>query len=225
MRQSFSPLLLSTLLGVAACSAPEPRGSFQASLVSESTEEADAVAAAEAGLQHFLDRVPVGERAAAYGFFDPARLARARLSRPYRVWTADPKRLDEGAADPLTPLEEWRFPVTVDGRFHALLTVARVDGKLRAVDFGAAGLAAELGELEQRRAVGLSTRRLLLRLFALRADFAAFPAASARADQVPFEPLASARALPQALHGAVELPRLALWLRERVRETPAPRAP
>jgi hypothetical protein len=44
----------------------------------------------------------------------------------------------------LLPLDLWRVPVVVDGEHRALITVARVDGEWRAVEFGATRLAARL---------------------------------------------------------------------------------
>jgi hypothetical protein len=219
---------LAALLGAAGCSgpsaAPPPApsaavggtGSAAAPLSSDDEpDHAEALAAARDGLRRFLDRIPEGTRAS-YGFSSPEEIDRAQLGAPYRVWTADPERT---RAAPLSSVREWRFPVTVDGEYRALLTVSSANGgPLRAVALGAAGLARELGRHERDRAVPAQAERVLLRLYELRADFVAFPAAPPRSagrpagavtaqqlESATFEALASARAHPRAPSGAVDL--------------------
>jgi len=212
------PALLCLLaLLAAACSGPaptDPKAVSTAALVSD--EEPEARTAARAGLRRFLDLVPERGRAE-YGFSSQDELSRAQLAEPYRVWTADSSQLEAGAgAEALGATREWRFPVTVDGEPRALLTVAAMDGRLQAVDLGAAHLARELGQLERARAVAPRSRRILLRIHRIRADLVAFPEADAKIESTRFEPLASAQALPQAPRGPVEVPRLLPWLRDRV---------
>jgi len=178
-------------------------------------EAKDAVVAARSGLKRFLDAIPK-DNTAGYGFADRSQLDRATLAAPYRLWTMDAQ------GEAILATGEWRFPVTVDGSFHALLTVARVEGQYKAVDFGAASLATELGQLEKARSVSAGARRILLRLHALHADLVAFPAANARVEDSPFEPLASARALEGAPKSAVEPKRLLPWARERLKVLPPP---
>jgi hypothetical protein len=172
-------------------------------------EAQDAVAAARSGLRKLLDALPA-HTLDRYGFADRGEVERAALAPPYRVWTTDAQASAVAAAG------EWRFPVTVDGGYRALLTVARVDGEWRAVDLGAAALSRELAALERDRGVAPGTRRVLLRLPALRADLAAFPGADARVEEAPFEPLASARALESGPRSAIAPKDLLPWARQRV---------
>ena len=203
--------IAAALLASTASAAPDQ------SLESLAAPEArEAVAAARAGLARFLDAIPK-DRTAGYGFADRAEIARARLAPPYHLWIVDPK------GQHVAETSEWRFPVEVDGRYRALLTVSPVDGKYQAVDFGAAGLAAELFTLERDRAVAKGSRRVLLRLHALRADLVAFPAKAARVQDTSFEPLASARALENAPQSAVPYGRLMPWIHERVEALPPTR--
>ena len=177
-------------------------------------EAREAVAAARAGLQRFLGVIPV-DNPESFGFADRAEVERAHLAAPYRVWTSD------AHASGIVATSEWRFPVTVDGTSRALLTVSQIDGEYRAVDFGAAVLARELGRLERDRSVAAGTRRVLLRLSALRADLASFPAASARVEEARFEPLASARAVHGGPRAAVEPKNLLPLVRERLKAMPS----
>lgn len=200
-----------------APSLPAPAAA-DASLESLAGPEArEAVVAALAGLGHFLAAVAV-DQDEGFGFSDPAELKRARLAAPYRVWSSDAK------TNGIAVTSEWRFPVLVDGTPRALLTVAQLEGEYRAVDFGAAGLARELGRLERDRSVAPAARRVLLRLGALRADLAAFPAPGARVEDTPFEPLASARAVRGGPTSAVEPDRLLPWVRERLQAMPTTRS-
>lgn len=176
----------------------------------------DAALAARAGLRRFLDAIPA-DQAQGFGFDDHAELQRAELAAPYRVWTSD-----DGASG-VVATGEWRFPVIVDGAPRALLTVSQVDGAHRAVDLGAATLSRELGALERARGVAPGARRVLLRLPALRADLAAFPAAGARVDESLFEPLASTRAVAGGPRAAVAAAKLLPWVRERLDAKPSTR--
>jgi hypothetical protein len=177
-------------------------------------EAKEAVAAARAGLQRFLEAIPA-ESPESFGFADREEIDRARLGTPYRIWTSD------APASAIAATGEWRFPVTVDGTSRALLTVSQVDGHSRAVDFGAASLARELGTLERRRSVVASTRRVLLRLTSLRADLAAFPTAGARVEDSEFEPLASARAVTGGPQTAVGPKNLLSLVREHLTTRPS----
>lgn len=206
---------LLVLLLACACpgAGPEPR-TARAALEDDDLERLappeaqEAVAAAREGLRRFLDLIPPGEHAA-FGFPAPADLGRARLAAPYRTFTLDPAGL--------SATSEWRFPVVVDGSPCALLTVAGAPGRMKAVDLGAAGLARELGALERARAVAPASPRSLLRVFALRADFAAYETGA----EASFEPLASARRL--GTDAALPRPRLLPWLRARLADAPQER--
>lgn len=186
-------------------------GALGSSTAGAAFDDSEARLAAQRGLHAFLDRIPEARRSS-YGFAARDEIDRAQLGTPYRVWTADPP---EGA---LRAVREWRFPVAVDGEYRALLTVGEANGALRAVDLGAAALARELHQRERDRAVPAQASRVLLRLYALRADFVAFPPPASRVEDAAFEALASARALPRSPAGAVGLSRLRPWLAERFDE-------
>ncbi len=124
----------------------------------------------------FIGRIPAGLEAR-YGFRDSSELSRVQVSTPFRVHTIDVVRGKGGPviAETIRPLDEWRVPPTVDGRRRALLTVVRTDGRLEAVDFGAAGLAEALDALDGVAPDGEQGPRFLLRIIHLRRDFLGIP--------------------------------------------------
>lgn len=200
-----------------ASEALAPSGTMKGRLAVQVEPEArEAAVAAEAGLARFLGAIPEVSLGG-FGFGDRHEVDRAVLGAPYRVWLSEAQAREVGATD------EWRFPVMVDGAFRALLTVSRVDGAYLAVDFGAAGLARELGGLERARTLPADGRRVLLRLPALRADLAAFPATGARVEEAAFEPLASARAADHRLKTTIGPRGLLPWMRARLEAVPTTR--
>lgn len=134
----------------------------------------DVLGAASRGLMAFLESIPAGQEPS-YGFANRGEFASAALAAPYRMCTIAPQTLT-GTPSPVSGqielLDIYRVPVTVGGRMRALLTVVRsVDG-WRAVDFGAAGLAASLDRLEREGPVFPGADRLFLfRQYQLAMDF------------------------------------------------------
>ena len=156
--------------------------------------------AGRTGLHSFLDKIPQGKEEM-YGFRSRTEFVRASVGVPYRVYTIADSQLNDGnsLSDALHPLEEWRLPVTVDGQFRAMLTVSRTDGRWRAVDFGAAGLAKELGAFERQNASLLPMQRKgIVRLFSLHCDFVTLTRQSGIPEDFIFWPLTSARSALQA---------------------------
>jgi hypothetical protein len=100
-------------------------------------------AAARAYLPTLSDKIPAGYEQR-YGFRDRREVAKATVGRPIRVTTINPEPTETQSTVELLPLDLWRVPVVVDGEHRALVTVARVDGEWRAVEFGATRLAARL---------------------------------------------------------------------------------
>lgn len=122
-------------------------------------------AAGRAQLQPLLRRIPAG-LLGGHGFADPAELTRAKAGPLYRMVALDPGRLAAGSPAPFVPQEVWRLAVLVAGEHRALATLTRVAGRLQAVEIGAAGLARELGALDEAGEGGA-----ILRVHALRCDF------------------------------------------------------
>ncbi len=125
---------------------------------------------ATAQLSGFLSKIPVGSELI-YGFNDRAEFRRTTIGSPYRVFTVSPEALSGTLVqdrDYLTAVDEWKFPVLVDGRSRALLTMGLVNGTWQAVELGSAHIARELDGLEQGRSF---EQKVLFRLYQLECDF------------------------------------------------------
>jgi len=122
-------------------------------------------------LQGLLRRVPPG-LLAGHGFSDRAELSRATVGPLYQMHALDPGRLATASRSraPFVPMDVWRVAVLVGGEHRSLATVARVSGRLQAMEIGGAGLARELGALVSGEA-GAPPSRAILRVHALRCDF------------------------------------------------------
>jgi hypothetical protein len=149
-------------------------------------------AIARSSLTAFLDKIPVG-RESGYGFHNRDEFSRASPGIPLQVYTAKPDSAGEGTGDssnhPIA-VDEWRVPVLVGGELRTLLTVARVDSNLEAVELGGAALAREFGEFEKKYPGG---RRALLRLYQLKCDFMMIDRTGAGLREGEYHPLRSAR--------------------------------
>ncbi len=137
-------------------------------------QEVQAVlAAARDGVTQFLSKIPVGSEAS-FGFNSRAEFDNVGLGTPIAVVTVVPESINTVRTDQelFVSVNEWRVPVLVGGEMRALLTVAKVGGAWKAVDFGASGLAVELGQFMKDKATEMSGRTLeLLRLYQLHSDF------------------------------------------------------
>lgn len=170
-------------------------------------ETREVLTTAQAEVMQFLAKIPVGSEAL-YGFTDRSELDRVGLGTPIAVLTVVPDSISDNTQidkDYLVPINEWRVPVTVSGRMRALLTVSKVLGNWKAVDFGAIGLAIELDRFMTDRAAEASGRRLeLLRLYQLRCDFAVLADASPAGAPADIYPLRSATMMLERNGHAVE---------------------
>ena len=159
--------------------------------------QSTAAGAAAAGLSPYLRLIPEG-READFGFSSRQEFEMATLGSPYELMTIHPRNLasDEAAGrDILASMDTFRYPVLVKGKIRALLTVARVQGEWKAVDFGAAGLAAAVDRFEENvPGPGEGARKVLLRLYQLNIDFAGFLPSGQRPEDGLFVPLPSALA-------------------------------
>ena len=147
---------------------------------------------ARSSLAAFLAQIPLGHESR-YGFLHRGEFARATLAVPLRVYTTYPDSLN-GDNDTLSnrpvALNEWRVPVLVDGEFRSLITIALVDGVLKAVELGGTALAREFGEFDKKYP---GARRSLFRLYLLKCDFIVLDRTGAGADEDEYHPLRSAR--------------------------------
>lgn len=120
-----------------------------------------------------------------YGLPSHAALDRATLGPAYEMLSPRPKSAGTWE-QAVMPLGVWRRPLMLDGDAIALVTVTRQQGVERAVELGAAALARELGAI---KVPPETTRRAILRVHRLGADFLVTVAGSAR----QILPLRSAR--------------------------------
>jgi hypothetical protein len=159
-------------------------------------DQSDAARAAAAGLKPFLNCIPTGQEPA-FGFANRAEFNLAYLGLPYEVVSIHPRYLaagDGGIEKVLTSMGQFRFPILCNGKACSLLTVALVDGEWKAVEIGAAGLAAMFDRVEQSvPPPGKQPRRnLLLRLYQLNIDFAGYYQEGQNPEDGHFVPLPSA---------------------------------
>jgi len=135
--------------------------------------ESEIAVAGDSGLAQFLAMIPPGSESV-YGFHNQEELLRAKLGTPFQLFTILPDDIRDTlrpGKEYFVPTNEWRIPVTVDGATRALLTISRDGDRWRAVDFGAAGLASEIGGFCALHPIDNTRQRLvLLRLYQLRSD-------------------------------------------------------
>lgn len=162
----------------------------QASATQNSAEVMQQVAdAARAGMAAYLQKIPRGLEKN-YGFANRSEFGRASLGRPYHQVGMD-------AADgSMEVVDTWRVPILVDGKFRAMLTVAKMKGAWKAVEIGAAKMAADLGRLEREIIRGRPNLQVaIIRVFKLKSDFLAVAPASAQIESGDFHPMLSAQSL------------------------------
>jgi len=183
----------------------------------------EAKLAAQEGLNFFLESIPVGFEKY-YGFENREEFSWAILGEPYQMYTIHPDNLiyeRPAYTNFIIPLEEWRFPVIYQGCMRTLLTVAKMNGEWKAVAIGGSGIASELDRLEKIYSFGgYRTKRALLRLYQIKADFIAICDDSQKLEDGMFFPLQSAR---MAIGANIDeliifsLPELLLLLKQKYR--------
>lgn len=150
--------------------------------------------AAYDGLDLFLNSIPVGFEKQ-YGFKNRKEFNKTALGEPYHMHTIYPQSLAYGTPfdnEYIVPLTQWRFPVICEGKIRALLTVSKINGIWRAVDIGAARLATELDMIEKTFInYEQDTKKVLLRLYQIKADFVLFYEKSKRIEEGMLFPLQS----------------------------------
>ena len=86
-----------------------------------------------AGMKNYLEKIPVGNESL-YGFNNRYEFENAVLSKPYQVVTVNKEFFnDNDITDKnyLMPTNEWRVPITLNGEYRVLLTVAKMNGELK----------------------------------------------------------------------------------------------
>lgn len=112
-------------------------------------------AEAMAQVASFVNLIPQGKESE-YGFLSRSDFSRIKIEEPYQVYYVT-KEDQELALIPTN----WRVPLSVNGKYKALLTVELRDGKPKVVDFGSRLLAEKLQEFEQLQAGKLKERVMI----------------------------------------------------------------
>jgi hypothetical protein len=128
---------------------------------------------AKSGYMGYLDKIPVGQESF-YGFNNRDEFAVARIGKPYKIYTLSQDFFNDASLseskDYLIPTYEWRIPITVNGEYRILLTVAKMNNLYQVVGIGGSGLAKELGEFENKYP-STNQEGQLLRVYQLECDF------------------------------------------------------
>jgi len=129
-------------------------GAALSGAASAETAPPEAIAAAEAGLLPFLELI-TPEDMSHFGLSPGDNISEAVLGTPFQLYTITPtKLLDAGDDTPvsslISPTGSWLFPIVLDGKSRAILTVEEMDGKWQAVTMGKAGLAEEMEKLNRQ---------------------------------------------------------------------------
>lgn len=115
----------------------------------------------------FLNLIPVGSEKA-YGFTNRSDFSKIRIEEPYKVYYISQK--DNKLW--FIPGNEWRVPISVDGKYSTLLTVQMNNGNPEVVDMGGSGLS---GKIEEFRKLNLSetNQNIIIRNTFLKRDYIA----------------------------------------------------
>ena len=128
---------------------------------------------AKKSLDTYLNLIPVGNEGQ-YGFVNRREFSMAKLGSVYRLLTLSDKYFTDKVIDTgrsyIVNTNEFLVPITVNGHYRALLTVARMGGVWKTVGLSSAELAKEL-ELFERSHKRDSPDRFILRIFQLESDF------------------------------------------------------
>ena len=129
----------------------------------QSAEAQDVLTAAVAGINHFLEKIPQGEESF-YGFQGRDEFSKVQPGNPYRIYTLNNEFYSTNNIENknyITPTDQWIVPLKVNEKYRVLLTIAKMDGAWKAVNFGAAMLATELYEFENKHPLNNKNGMLL----------------------------------------------------------------
>ena len=115
------------------------------------TAPPEAIAAAEAGLLPFLELI-TPEDMSHFGLSPGDKISEAVLGAPFQLYTITPTKLldakdDTPVSSLISPTGSWLFPIVLDGKSRAILSVEQMDGEWQAVTMGRSGLAGEMEKL------------------------------------------------------------------------------
>lgn len=118
------------------------------------TAPPEAIAAAQAGLLPFLELITPDDMGN-FGFIPGDTISDAGLGTPFQLYTITPTKLlnaedDTPVSTLISPTGQWFFPIVLEGKSRAILTVERMEEEWQAVTMGKAGLAGEMEKLNRQ---------------------------------------------------------------------------
>lgn len=152
MKAKFILLITLATVGLAALS----QNSDQISELDE------ILAAANAGKDHFLGIIPIGEESF-YGFNTRDEFSLVQLGNPYKVVALDYNFYGDNIIKEknyIMEINEWIIPLKINDDYRVLLTISKMSGVWKTVNIGSARLAKELDEFESKHS--LSDENLML---------------------------------------------------------------
>lgn len=156
MKHKKSLLYLSLLIGMSLSAQSQNRFPDQSTnLVKEAAIE---------NASTFLELIPKGQEKE-YGFDSRNDFSQIKIEEPFQMYYMGYKENKLG----FVQANEWRVPISVNGKYVALLTVAFYEGKAELVDFGANVLAQKLQESMQQATTG--SDRIIIRSTYLSRDY------------------------------------------------------
>jgi hypothetical protein len=127
---------------------------------------------ANSGYHQYLEKIPQG-RESLYGFKNRDEFALAKIGKPYQIFLLKKEFFTDSITtnvNYIVPSDEWRVTVMVNNEYRALVTVAKMNGILKVVGIGAAGLASDLGVFEKQHPSSIHYGRIL-RILQLDCEF------------------------------------------------------
>lgn len=116
----------------------------------------------------FLNLIPVG-REKDYGFDSRNDFSKIKIEEPYKIYYISYKdnRLSFISGN------EWRVPISVDGKYSTLLTVQINNNKPEVVDLGGVVLAQKIQEFQKTNPIEANQQHIIIRNTFLKKDFVA----------------------------------------------------
>lgn len=151
-------------------------------------QDVSALVKKEASLKamSYLNLIPEG-REKSYGFESRSDFSKIKIEEPYQTYYLFNK---DGKLE-VRNGNEWRVPISVDGKYVSLLTVQMNKGKAEVVDFGGNVLAQKLQEFEKLYLNPLMQRVMIRNTFLnsdfVPLDFSAFCKKNADADFIEID--------------------------------------
>lgn len=120
--------------------------------------------AATVGIKYYLGKIPAGHEKD-YGFNSTDELAIASPGTPMREYAMNKQEYNTvkpSDGKSIVALSEWMVPVMVNGECRAFLTIAKMKGKWKAVNFGSAPVAKEVNDMQSQFIHSTGTLAILI---------------------------------------------------------------